>query len=141
MPFGVGHEVSGRAFDFCGRLRPRWQPRIFTGSTGFRRRSTVDFAFDRLTSCRSPKCRTTADDATQETVAIQPDTAISGVAMAALKQLKNNRGLPKVIRSDNRQEFRERAMAIWAPENGGHLRFIEPSAPTRNSRVESFNGR
>ena len=50
-------------------------------------------------------------------------------------------GVPKVIGSDNGDEFCGRAMAIWAHENGVALRFIEPGKPNQNAYVESFNGR
>ena len=103
---------------------------------------SVDFVFDRLASGRSLKCLTVVDDATQEAVAVMPDTAISGVYVTRiLDELKANRGLPKVIRSDNGREFCGRAMAIWAHENGVLLRFIEPGKPNQNAYVESFNGR
>ena len=102
---------------------------------------SVDFVFDRLASGRSLKCLTVVDDATQEAVAVMPDTAISGVYVTRiLDELKANRGLPKVIRSDNGREFCGRAMAIWAHENGVLLRFIEPGKPNQKA-VESFNGR
>ena len=103
---------------------------------------SMDFVFDRLASGRSLKCLTVVDDATQEAVAIEPDTAISGMAVARiLGQLKMSRGLPKVIRSDNGREFCGRAMAVWAHENGVQLRFIEPGKPNQNAYIESFNGR
>jgi len=55
--------------------------------------------------------------------------------------VKAERGLPKVIRSDNGSEFCGRAMLTWAHENGVLLRFIEPGKPNQNAYVESFNGR
>ena len=58
-----------------------------------------------------------------------------------LERVKHERGLPKVIRSDNGKEFCGRAMAIWAYENNVDLRFIEPGKPNQNAYVESFNGR
>lgn len=103
---------------------------------------SMDFVFDRLASGRSLKCLTVVDDATQEAVAVMPDTAISGMyVMRILDELKASRGLPKVIRSDNGREFSGRAMAVWAHTNGVALRFIEPGKPNQNAYVESFNGR
>ena len=78
---------------------------------------SVDFVFDRLADGRSLKCLTVVD------------------------RLKQERGLPKVIRSDNGSEFCGKAMMIWAHENGVALRFIEPGKPNQNAYVESFNGR
>ena len=103
---------------------------------------SVDFVFDRLADGRTLKCLTLVDDCTHEAVAIRPDTAISGSYVTRiLDKVKDERGLPAVIRSDNGKEFCGRAMAIWAHENGVALRFIEPGKPNQNAYVESFNGR
>jgi transposase InsO family protein len=103
---------------------------------------SMDFVFDRLADGRSLKCLTVVDDATQESVTIAPDTAISGTYVTRLlERIKVERGLPKVIRSDNGREFCGRAMAIWAHDNNVALRFIEPGKPNQNAYVESFNGR
>ena len=103
---------------------------------------SMDFVCDRLADGRSLKCLTVVDDATHESVTIAPDTAISGAYVTRLlERVKLERGLPKVIRSDNGKEFCGRAMAIWAHENKVALRFIEPGKPNQNAYVESFNGR
>ena len=103
---------------------------------------SADFVFDRLVDGRCLKCLTVVDDATHESVAIHPDTVISGAYVTRiLDQVKQKRGLPKVIRSDNGKEFCGRAMAIWAYRNGVALRFIEPGKPNQNAYVESFKGR
>ena len=103
---------------------------------------SADFVFDRLADGRSLKCLTVVDDATHESVAVHPDTAISGAYVTRiLDQIKQERGLPKVIRADNGAEFCGRAMAIWAHANAVALRFIEPGKPNQNAYVESFNGR
>lgn len=103
---------------------------------------SMDFVFDRLADGRSLKCLTVVDDATQEMVTITPDRAISGAYVARiLERVKRERGLPKVIRSDNGKKSCGRAMAIWAHENHVALRFIAPGKPNQNAYVESFNGR
>jgi putative transposase len=103
---------------------------------------SVDFVFDRLADGGSLKCLTVVDDCTHEAVAVYPDRAMSGAYVARiLDRVKHERGLPKVIRSDNGREFCGRAMMIWAHENGVALRFIEPGKPNQNAYVESFNGR
>ena len=103
---------------------------------------SVDFVFDRLADGRSLKCLTVVDDCTHEAVAVHPDRAMSGAYVARiLERLKHERGLPKVIRSDNGSEFCGKAMMIWAHENSVALRFIEPGKPNQNAYVESFNGR
>ena len=103
---------------------------------------SMDFVFDRIADGRALKCLTVVDDATHESVSVHPDTAISGTYVTRiLDRLKDERGLPKVIRLDNGREFCGRAMATWAHENGVSLRFIEPGKPNQNAYVESFNGR
>lgn len=103
---------------------------------------SMDFVFDRLADGRALKCLTVVDDATQEAVAVVPDRAISGARVVRiLDDIKQQRGLPQVIRSDNGREFCGRAMAVWAHENAVQLRFIEPGKPNQNAYVESFNGR
>jgi transposase InsO family protein len=103
---------------------------------------SMDFVFDRLADGRALKCLTVVDDATQEAVTIAPDRAISGTYVTRiLDGLKRERGLPRVIRSDNGREFCGRTMAIWAHENSVALRFIEPGKPNQNAYVEAFNGR
>jgi hypothetical protein len=41
-----------------------------------------------------------------------------------LDQVKAERGLPQVIRTDNGPEFAGRTMQTWAAKNGVELRFI-----------------
>ena len=59
----------------------------------------------------------------------------------ALDRLALVRGLPRVLRTDNAQEFCGRAMLTWAHERGVALRLIEPGKPNQNAYIESFNGR
>ena len=53
-----------------------------------------------------------------------------------LDRIKGDRGLPKLIRSDNGREFCGRAMVTGAHENGVNLRFIESGKPNRNVCVQ-----
>ena len=59
----------------------------------------------------------------------------------ALDQLARVRGLPRILRTDNAQEFCGRAMLTWAHDRGVTLRLIEPGKPNQNAYIESFNGR
>ena len=103
---------------------------------------SMDFVFDRVADGRSLKCLTVVDDATHESVTIETESAISGIQVTRiLDRLKIERGLPKVIRTDNGKEFCGRAMVAWAHANGVILRLIEPGKPNQNAYVESFNGR
>jgi putative transposase len=73
----------------------------------------MDFVFDRTAEGRVLKCMTVVDDATHESVAVEPERAISGHALTRiLDQLSMTRGLPHIIRTDNGKEFCGRALLI-----------------------------
>ena len=59
----------------------------------------------------------------------------------ALDRLALGRRLPRVLRTDNAQEFCGQAMLTWAHDRGVTLRLIEPGKPNQNAYIESFNGR
>ena len=100
------------------------------------------FVFDRPAEGRVIKCLTIVDDATHEAVAIEVERAISGQGVSrVLDRLAMQRGLPRVIRTDNGKEFCGKAMVAWAHEKEVALRLIEPGKPNQNAYVESFNGR
>ena len=103
---------------------------------------SADFVFDRTAEGRAVKCLTIVDDATTEAVAIVPARALGGVPVTrALDHLADERGLPRILRTDNGPEFCGRAMLTWAHERGVTLRLIEPGKPNQNAYIESFNGR
>lgn len=103
---------------------------------------SMDFVFDRTAEGRVIKCLTIVDDATHEVVAIEVERAISGYGVIrVLDRLALDRGLPRVIRTDNGKEFCGKAMLAWAHEHDMQLRLIEPGKPNQNAYVESFNGR
>ena len=56
-------------------------------------------------------------------------------------RLAQERGLPRILRTDNGPECCGRAMLTWAHVRGVTLRLIEPGTPTQNAYIESFNGR
>ena len=103
---------------------------------------SMDFVFDRTADGRVIKCLTVVDDATHEAVAVVPERAISGEPLTRiLDRLWLERGLPRVIRTDNGKEFCGRAMLKWAHRRGVQLRQIQPGKPNQNAYIESFNGR
>ena len=103
---------------------------------------SMDFVFDRTADGRVIKCLTVVDDATHEAVAVVPERAISGEPLTRiLDRLWLERGLPRVIRTDNGKEFCGRAMLNWANRRGVQLRQIQPGKPNQNAYIESFNGR
>lgn len=103
---------------------------------------SMDFIFDRVADGRSLKVLMITDDATTEAVATEAAHSMSGHQVTrVLDRLSLERGLPKVIRTDNGPEFICRAMLTWAHSRGVALRLIQPGKPTQNAYVESLNGR
>jgi putative transposase len=103
---------------------------------------SMDFVFDRIAGGRVLKCLAIVDDGTHESVAALPEHAIGGNHLTRiLDRLAWQRGLPKIIRTDNGKEFTGKAMLTWAHERGVILRLIEPGKPNQNAYIESFNGR
>ena len=105
-------------------------------------RWSMDFIHARLANGRRFKSLTIVDDYSRESPAIEMDTSIPGARVArVLERLKETRGLPKVIVTDNGPEFISKALDEWAYTNGVKLDFIEPGKPVQNAFIESFNGR
>jgi putative transposase len=103
---------------------------------------SVDFMTDALSSGRRFRTLNIVDDYTRECLAIEVDTSLGGVRVVrVLKELKQRRGLPRQIRSDNGPEFVSRAVDQWAYEQGLQWHTIQPGRPMENGYVESFNGR
>jgi len=76
----------------------------------------------------------------RECLALEVDTSIGGRRVArVLDRLKEQRGLPEVLGSDNGPEFRSRHMDQWAYVNEVKLHFIKPGTPTQNAHIESLN--
>ena len=63
---------------------------------------SADFVFDRTADGRVVKCLTVVDDATTEAVAIVPARTLGGLPVTrVLDRLAFERGLPRVLRTDN----------------------------------------
>ncbi len=103
---------------------------------------SMDFVLDELASGRRVNTLTVVDDCSKEVVQIIADTSIPALHVTrVLDQVKAERGLPKVIQTDNGPEFAGRTMQDWAARNGVELRFIQPGKPVQNAYIESFNSR
>ena len=103
---------------------------------------SVDFMTDALSSGRRFRILNVVDDYTRECLAIEVDTSLGGVRVVrVLEELKQRRGLPRQIRSDNGPEFVSRAVDQWAYEQGLEWHTTQPGRPMENGYVESFNGR
>ena len=103
---------------------------------------SVDFMSDALSSGRRFRILNVVDDYTRECLAIEVDTSLGAArVIRVLQELKQRRGLPRQIRSDNGPEFVSRAVDQWAYEQGLEWHTIQPGRPMENGYVESFNGR
>jgi putative transposase len=103
---------------------------------------SVDFMSDALSSGRRFRTLNIVDDYTRECLAIEVDTSLGGTRVVrVLEELKQRRGLPRRIRSDNGPEFVSRAVDQWVYEQGLEWHTIQPGRPMENGYVESFNGR
>ena len=105
-------------------------------------RWSMDFIHARLANGRRFKSLTIVDEYSRESPAIEMDTSIPGARVVrVLDRLKETRGLPKVIVTDNGPEFISKALDEWAYTNGVKLDFIDPGKPAQNAFIESFNGK
>ncbi|MGH9651625.1 MAG: IS3 family transposase, partial [Terriglobales bacterium] len=103
---------------------------------------SLDFVSDALASGRKLRTLNIVDDYTREALAIAVDTSLPGLRVARLlDHLKQHRGLPAQIRSDNGPEFTGKVVDQWAYENQIRWHFIAPGKPMENGYVESFNGK
>ena len=103
---------------------------------------SMDFVSDRLAGGRAIRTLTIIDDVTRECPALEVDTSLSGVRVAAvLERLWQQGRRPATIRVDNGPELTSQALDAWAYRRGVQLLFIEPGKPTQNAYIESFNGK
>ena len=102
----------------------------------------VDFVHDSLSNGRRFRALTIIDEWSRECPAIEVDASLTGERVTrVLERLRETRGLPIIIQSDNGSEFTSRVMDQWAYERGVKLQFIEPGKPIQNAFIESFNSR
>jgi len=100
----------------------------------------MDFVSDTLSSGRTFRCLNIVDEFSRECVALYPSHSIPAVRVIdVLERLRQDRGLPKVIVTDNGSEFMSRAFDAWAYARGVRIDFIQPGKPVQNCFVESFN--
>lgn len=94
-------------------------------------------------SCgRRFRALTIVDCHSRECLVLEVDTSLNGERVVrVLERLKETRGLPVVIQTDNGPEFTGHALVAWAYKNRVKLFFIEPGKPVQNAHIESFNGK
>lgn len=113
-----------------------------TVPAGPNQRWSMDFISDGLGDGRKFRSLNIVDDYSRECVAVEVDTSIpGGRVVRVLERLRERRGLPGVLVTDNGPEFAGQALDVWAYQQGVKLHFIEPGKPVQNAFIESFNGK
>jgi putative transposase len=80
------------------------------------------------------------DDFNREVLAIEIDTSLPSARLVRVfEQLKKERGLPDVLRTDNGPEFLGEVFVEWCKANGIFIAYIEPGEPNQNAYIERFN--
>lgn len=120
-------------------------------TTDVNQRWSMDFVSDTLSCGRRFRALTLVDCHSRECLALEVDTSLNGERVVrVLERLKEVRGLPAVIQTDNGPEFTGHAIDAWTYQNRIKLFFIEPGAPwaeagseyaSAQGAPESFNGK
>lgn len=102
---------------------------------------SLDFMSDSLWNGRNFRVLNVIDDYNRQLLTVEADTSLPSLrVIRVLERLKQDRGLPKMIRCDNGPEFISRNMEQWCKNNHIELAFIQPGEPTQNAFIERFNG-
>ena len=101
---------------------------------------SADFMADALACGRRFRTFNVVDDFNREALHIEIDTSISSLRLVRVfEQLKQDHGLPQVLRTDNGPEFLGEAFVQWARANGMAIQYIQPGKPNQNAYIERFN--
>jgi putative transposase len=101
---------------------------------------SADFMSDAL--YRGSRFRTfnVLDDFNREALAIEIDTSLTSLRLIRVfEQLKEERGLPDILRTDNGPEFLGVEFTDWCKASGIFIDYIEPGKPNQNAYIERFN--
>jgi putative transposase len=148
--FRINHKKTERLYREEGvslRLRKRGKiPRVYrmplAAPTRPNQQWSMDFTHGQWCSGRRVKVFTLGDDDTQELLALEVDTSISGAMVAEfLERVAHERGYPAVVRLDNGPEFTGKALGIWATQHQVRFDFIDPGKPMQNAFREGFQSR
>ena len=101
---------------------------------------SADFMSDALYDGVRFRTFNVIDDFNREALAIEIDTSLSSTRLVRVfEQLKSERGLPDVLRTDNGPEFLGEVFTSWCKTNGILIDYIEPGKPNQNAFIERFN--
>lgn len=101
---------------------------------------SADFMSDALYNGTRLRTFNVIDDFNREILAIEIDTSLPSERLVRVfEQIKEQRELPKMLRTDNGPEFLGAAFVDWCEDNGVHIDYIEPGKPNQNAFIERFN--
>jgi putative transposase len=73
-------------------------------------------------------------------VAYKIDTSITSARLVRVfDQLRQQHGLPQVLRTDNGPEFLGEVFTSWAKSAKMAIQYIQPGKPNQNAYIERFN--
>jgi putative transposase len=102
---------------------------------------SIDYMNDSLWDGRRFRLLNIIDDYNREVLALEADTSLPALRLIrVLERLKDERGLPEMIRVDNGPEFISTQLDMYCKENKITLVFIQPGEPTQNAYIERCNG-
>lgn len=101
----------------------------------------MDFMSDTLWNGRRCRLFNVIDEFNRELFDIEVDTSLPARrVIETLARICEWRGTPNVIRVDNGPGFISTKLELWCEQHNIMLDFIRPGKPTKNARVERFNG-
>ena len=101
---------------------------------------SADFMSDALYNGVRFRTFNVLDDFNREALAIEIDTSLPSQRLVRVfEQLKAERGVPDVLRTDNGPEFLGEVFVDWCAANGIMIDYIEPGKPNQNAYIERFN--
>lgn len=101
---------------------------------------SMDFMSDSLEDGRRIRVFNVIDDYNREALATEVSLSFpSAKVVRILEQLIEERGQPRMIRTDNGSEFTAHLYQNWCDDKRIKKEYIKPGKPTQNAYVERFN--
>ena len=101
---------------------------------------SADFVSDALQTGKRFRTFNVTDDFNREVIHIEVDTSITSARLVRIfEQLRDQHGLPQVLRTDNGPEFLGEVFTAWAKDAGMAIQYIQPGKPNQNAYIERFN--
>ena len=102
---------------------------------------SIDFMSDTFRDGRKFRTLNIIDDFNREALTLLSDVSITAQRLVLeLEKLKEERGKPEQIRTDNGPEFISKTLEDWCNRNNVEHIFIQPGKPMQNALIERFNG-